>query len=72
LEFAKSIPFKRINPSSVTYANDKVKANEYTDPNELGVFKGKSFRQEKNKKKRGSFRGGPIDQSVRSVRFDSD
>jgi len=52
--------------------NDQVKSNEYTYPNELGVYKGRSFRQEKNKKKKGSFRGGQIDQTVRSVKFDSD
>lgn len=65
-------PFKRVDPSKVAYLNEQVKSNDYTDPNELGVYKGKSFRQEKNKKKRGSFRGGAIDQTVRSVRFDSD
>ena len=33
---------------------------------------GKSFRHEKTKKKRGSYKGGPIDTSVNSIKFDSD
>lgn len=35
-------------------------------------FSGKSFRHEKTKKKRGSYRGGAINTSVNSIRFDSD
>ncbi len=34
--------------------------------------RGKSFRQEKSKKKRGSYRGGKIDTNVCSIKFDSD
>lgn len=33
---------------------------------------GKSFRHEKTKKKRGSYRGGQIDTTVNSIKFDSD
>ena len=33
---------------------------------------GKSFRHEKTKKKRGSYRGGNIDVGINSVAFDSD
>ena len=33
---------------------------------------GKSFRHEKTKKKRGSYRGGPIDTQVYSHKFESD
>ena len=32
---------------------------------------GKSFRHEKTKKKRGSYRGGSIDTKVCSVKFDN-
>ena len=39
---------------------------------DLRHTQGKSFRHEKTKKKRGSYRGGAIDQSVCSVKFDSD
>ena len=42
----------------------------------VGVVKytcaGKSFRHEKTKKKRGTYRGGAIDTSVCSIKFDSD
>lgn len=65
-------PFQRVKVAEVRYANDGVRKNEHIGPNELGDYKGKSFRQEKNKKKRGSFRGGAIDQTVRSHKFDSD
>ena len=33
---------------------------------------GKSFRHEKTKKKKGTYRGGAIDTNVNSVKFDSD
>lgn len=38
----------------------------------LRFTKGKSFRHEKTKKKRGSYRGGAISTSVNSIKFDSD
>lgn len=40
--------------------------------NVLRFTKGKSFRHEKTKKKRGSYVGGAISQSVNSIKFDSD
>lgn len=36
------------------------------------VFLGKSFRHEKTKKKRGTYKGGAIDTSVCSIKFDSE
>ena len=33
---------------------------------------GRSFRHEKTKKKRGTYRGGAIDTQVNSIKFDSD
>ena len=39
---------------------------------DLKHTRGKSFRHEKTKKKRGSYRGGAIDMSVHSIKFDSD
>jgi hypothetical protein len=39
---------------------------------DLIVTRGKSFRHEKTKKKRGSYRGGPINTGVASIKFDSD
>lgn len=40
--------------------------------NILKFTKGKSFRHEKTKKKRGSYRGGTISTQVNSVKFESD
>ena len=37
---------------------------------DLIVTKGKSFRHEKTKKKRGSYRGGQINVGVNSIKFD--
>ena len=38
----------------------------------LSKVRGKDFRHEKTKKKRGSYRGGQIDQGTNSIKFDSD
>ncbi len=32
--------------------------------------RGKGFRHEKTKKKRGNYRGGVLDDSIRSIKFD--
>lgn len=37
---------------------------------DLRFTRGKSFRHEKTKKKRGSYRGGQIDVTVNSIRFE--
>lgn len=37
---------------------------------DLKYTKGKSFRHEKTKKKRGSYHGGQIDTSVNSIKFE--
>nr|XP_053645758.1 nucleolar and coiled-body phosphoprotein 1-like isoform X2 [Cherax quadricarinatus] len=39
---------------------------------DLKETRGKGYRQEKNKKKKGSYRGGALDFGVNSVKFDSD
>ena len=38
----------------------------------LGVTRGKGFRAEKTKAKRGSYRGGAIDGAVNSIKFEED
>ncbi|KAK9803655.1 hypothetical protein WJX72_008580 [[Myrmecia] bisecta] len=38
----------------------------------LGQVRGRDFRHEKTKKKRGSYRGGLIDDNIRSFKFESD
>lgn len=40
--------------------------------NDLRKTQGKNFRHEKNKKKKGSYRGGMLDMTVNSIKFDSD
>ena len=37
-----------------------------------GQVRGRDFRHEKTKKKRGTYRGGQIDHSVNSFKFESD
>ena len=44
----------------------------YFFSNYLFLFTGKSFRHEKTKKKRGSYRGGQINTGINSIKFDSD
>lgn len=74
-----NVPFSRIDMSKITYANEALRTNAYVGPeNEYGAkassdlmkTKGKGFTKEKNKKKRGSYRGGVIDQTVRSFKFE--
>lgn len=40
--------------------------------NALAQVRGKDFRHEKTKKKRGAYRGGAIDGGVRSFKYESD
>lgn len=53
--------------ASVTGSNFGARANQV-----LKQVKGRDFRHEKTKKKRGTYSGGQIDMGVNSVRFDSD
>lgn len=79
----QSTPFRRVDPSKVQ--PNGIKSNRFTDkPGAFGSYgqkayedfsntRGKGFRQEKNKKKRGSYHGGAIDTGVHSTKFnDSD
>ena len=73
-------PFTRVDVSKVVYSNEGVKNNLYLAHDggyaqkaheDLIVTRGKGFTKEKNKKKRGSFRGGgPITMGVNSFKFD--
>ncbi|KAI0672857.1 SRP40, C-terminal domain-containing protein, partial [Trametes maxima] len=68
-------PFQRIKVDEVTYADERLKDNRFESRLALGasandygarasrdliVTRGAGFRKEKNKKKRGSYRGGEI------------
>ncbi|KAI3410635.1 LisH domain-containing protein, partial [Psidium guajava] len=73
--------FQRIKVDEVVYVDDRLKDNSYwaKDGAEsgygakaqevLGQVRGRDFRHEKTKKKRGSYRGGQIDLQSHSVKF---
>lgn len=73
-----NVPFSRIDRN--IKVEDKFKSNRFTDNahgwgqkahEDLIVTKGKGFTKEKNKKKRGSYRGGFIDTGARNgIKFD--
>lgn len=63
--FHQNSPFQRVpkdTPIDERFSN-KYKSYDYADQAhyDLSVTRGKGFTKEKNKKKRGSYRGGPID-----------
>ncbi|KAI9806618.1 MAG: hypothetical protein M1825_006075 [Sarcosagium campestre] len=73
---SNKVPFSRI-PANIK-VEEKLSSNayvpyEYADRahQDLIVTRGKGFTKEKNKKKRGSYRGGPIDTNSRKgIKFD--
>ncbi|XP_011650932.1 nucleolar and coiled-body phosphoprotein 1 isoform X3 [Cucumis sativus] len=74
-------PFQRVKVDAVTFADEKLADNSYwakggaesgygaKAQEVLGQVKGRGFRHEKTKKKRGSYRGGVIDLQSHSVKF---
>ena len=73
-------PFRRVKSENVHIKKAELRDNSYKEVDTWGnkankdliVTQGKSFRHEKTKKKRGSYRGGQINVGVNSVKFDSD
>ncbi|KAL8265263.1 hypothetical protein R6Q59_023393 [Mikania micrantha] len=73
--------FQRVKVDEVEFAHDKLQDNSYwaKDGAEigygakaqevLGKVRGRDFRHEKTKKKRGSYRGGLVDQQSHSIKF---
>ncbi|XP_022987333.1 nucleolar and coiled-body phosphoprotein 1-like isoform X2 [Cucurbita maxima] len=73
--------FQRVKVDAVTFADEKLADNSYwakggaetgygaKAQEVLGQVKGRGFRHEKTKKKRGSYRGGVIDLQSHSVKF---
>ncbi|CAN6454879.1 unnamed protein product [Victoria cruziana] len=73
--------FRRVNPDEVTFADERLQDNSYWAKSGaesgygakaqevLGQVRGKDFRHEKTKKKRGSYRGGLIDLQTHSIKF---
>jgi len=76
-----NVPFQRIKAVDVTYHDDRLKDNTFVARNgavndygakahrDLIVTRGDGFRKEKNKKKRGSYRGGEITMESHSIKF---
>ncbi|KAK8598020.1 hypothetical protein V6N13_095412 [Hibiscus sabdariffa] len=74
-------PFQRVNVEEVVFVDSRLEDNSYwaKDGAEtgygakaqevLGQVRGRGFRHEKTKKKRGSYRGGQIDFDSHSVKF---
>ncbi|CAG8604707.1 5321_t:CDS:2 [Funneliformis caledonium] len=75
---------RRINPDEVEFLDERLKDNSflakggavgsygYKAHNDLIVTRGKDFRAQKTKKKRGSYRGGKIDLESHSIKFDEE
>ncbi|KAI8382286.1 SRP40, C-terminal domain-containing protein [Blakeslea trispora] len=76
-------PFQRVKPEEVEFYDERLKDNTYeakggSDINSYGFkasqdlikVRGDKFRAEKNKKKRGSYRGGQISFESHSIKFE--
>lgn len=72
----RAVPFTRISPNTpipASLASNAYQPYDYAERahQDLIITKGKGFTKEKNKKKRGSYRGGVIDVGPgRAIRFD--
>ncbi|KAI8989778.1 SRP40, C-terminal domain-containing protein, partial [Trametes punicea] len=74
-------PFQRVKPDEVKFADERLKDNRFEArgasasdygaraARDLVVTRGAGFRKEKNKKKRGSYRGGEITMQSYSIKF---
>lgn len=74
-------PFQRIKPEAVEFHDERLRDNAFesrgASSNDYGarasqdliVTRGDGFRKEKNKKKRGSYRGGEITMQSHSIKF---
>ncbi|SHO76977.1 Similar to S.cerevisiae protein SRP40 (Nucleolar serine-rich protein) [Malassezia sympodialis ATCC 42132] len=75
--------FQRVKSDNVQFLDERLKDMSYDAKSGAGdwgaranadliVTRGKAFTKEKNKKKRGSYRGGVIDQGSHSIKFTYD
>lgn len=76
--------FSRVDVTKAKFVDSRLKDNSFTAKSgstgsygerahrDLSIVRGRDFRQEKNKKKKGSYRGGHIDTNVHSIKFPSD
>lgn len=76
----RSSPFRRVNPGTLSFTKPEFKDNSFNSKKgkdvwgakaavSLGNVKGKNFRKEKTKKKRGNYSGGRISTEVNSIKF---
>lgn len=77
-------PFQRVKPDTVQFLDERLRDNRFEArggveddyghraARDLIVTRGAGFRKEKNKKKRGSYRGGEISMQVHSIKFTDD
>jgi len=71
-------PFQRVNPELVYQLDEQMRASQRNANSEwaekadqtLKKVKGKNFRHEKTKKKRGTYRGGALEMGVKSIKFE--
>ncbi|KAI7870229.1 SRP40, C-terminal domain-containing protein [Spinellus fusiger] len=77
-------PFQRVKPEEVEFVDERLKDNSYVNKGgsdemsygwkahvDLIKTRGDKFRAEKNKKKRGAYRGGAITFESHSIKFDA-
>ncbi|KAL0137152.1 SRP40, C-terminal domain-containing protein, partial [Mucor lusitanicus] len=82
-ERVQGTPFQRVKPEEVEFLDERLKDNTYDAKGgsdmasygwkasqDLIKVRGDKFRAEKNKKKRGSYRGGQISFESHSIKFD--
>jgi len=76
----KSSPFRRVKAENVEITNKGLADNSFSAKKgfdqygkkadqTLSAVKGKNFRKDKTKKKKGSYGGGPISTGVNSIKF---
>jgi hypothetical protein len=79
-----NVPFQRVKAEAIEFLPAHLRDNSYhgaLNSNQTSTYgkaaadkmitvKGKGFRSAKTKVKRGSYRGGELDQNVRSIKFE--
>jgi len=81
-EKKQNVPFKRVREDEVEFIDPRLANNSYRAKGgdqwgekaseDLIKTRGKGFRHAKTKKKKGTYRGGPIDMGVNSIKFNYD
>jgi len=74
----KNVPFQRVKPElskqlpTKMFASQRNANSEWAEKADatLKQVKGRGFRHEKTKKKRGTYRGGALEMGVKSIKFE--